>query len=181
MLSRSLAALTFVASAVALQINGPSANAYWVQNVSNTITWTHDSNDANPIDIIITNKNETMLNGAFSIERNVDLSNGTFTVSNVTLLSGSGYTVHFVNGTNPSQIYGSSAEFEVRPPGTPVSSDEAAQPSNGAPASSSGGASSPAGAAPTSEAPSGNRAQQVKASVLAAAGLIAVSGLAALF
>lgn len=38
-------------------------------------------------------------------------------VSNVTLTAGTGYKVNLVNGTDPSQVFASSQEFEVKQAG----------------------------------------------------------------
>jgi hypothetical protein len=46
------------------------------------------------------------------------LSNGTFTVTNVTLTTADGYTVHFVNQSNPEQVFASSGIFSVKPNGS---------------------------------------------------------------
>ena len=41
---------------------------------SNNISWSFTSGDPNPVSIIITNGNDTFLNGNFSIAEYVDLS-----------------------------------------------------------------------------------------------------------
>ncbi|KAH8829602.1 hypothetical protein DL96DRAFT_1598796 [Flagelloscypha sp. PMI_526] len=135
------------------------------------INWSYSSSDPNPIDIIITNGNETTLNGAFSIERNVDLTNGTYTVSNVTLKVGSGYKVSFVNGTNQTQS---------KAPGTPASDSEDAKP-HSASSAASGSATATAAGGSSSNAPAPNSAVNHVAPFLMAAGLVVLSGLGALF
>ena len=45
-----------------------------VQNTSNTITWSFGAGDPNPVSIIVTNKDNTTLNGAFSIAESVNVS-----------------------------------------------------------------------------------------------------------
>ncbi|TDL27383.1 hypothetical protein BD410DRAFT_835663 [Rickenella mellea] len=147
--------LTAASSALAtISIMGPSPSAYWVQNASNLITWSFSQGDPNPIDITVTNANSSFLNGAFSIARNVDLSNGTFTVTNVTLVVASGYVVNFVNGTNETQVYASSGQFDVKAPGTtPVSqSIPAATPTS--PSGNSSGTGSGTGTSATHSASS---------------------------
>lgn len=47
---------------------------YRVQNTSNTITWTFNQNDPNPIDIIIVNGNNQTLNGPFAIVSSANVS-----------------------------------------------------------------------------------------------------------
>lgn len=130
-----VAALGFAASSMALSISSPSPSAYWVQNTSNVINWSFSSGDPNPVDITVTHTNSSILNGAFSIARNLDASNGTFTVTDVTLRVAQGYVVNFVNGTNSSQIFASSQQFDVKKPGT--------APAAGANATSSASGSSP--------------------------------------
>jgi len=115
---KTIAAFGFIASSLAISITSPNSNDYWVQATSNVINWSFSSGDPNPVDITITNSNSSFLNGAFSIARNLDASNGTFTVTNVTLRVAQGYVVNFVNGTNSSQIFASSQQFEVKKPGT---------------------------------------------------------------
>ncbi|KAI0073205.1 hypothetical protein K474DRAFT_1603737, partial [Panus rudis PR-1116 ss-1] len=113
-----------------ISITAPSETAYWVQNTSNTINWNYESGDPNPISIIVTNSNNSFLNGAFSIHEFVDLTNGTFTVTNVTLRVADGYTVSFVNPTNASQIYANSSTFSVRAPGSTYSFHPVSSPSS---------------------------------------------------
>ncbi|CAL1698421.1 unnamed protein product [Somion occarium] len=112
-------ALAFVPAAfAAISITGPSGSAYWVQNTSNVINWTFEQGDPNPASIIVTNSNNTFLNGAFSIAEFLDLSNKTFTVTNVTLRVADGYTVSLVNPQNQSEVFASSSTFSVRAPGS---------------------------------------------------------------
>jgi len=152
MLFKAVAALGFVASSMALSISSPGSNNYWVQNTSNVINWSFSSGDPNPVDITVTNSNSSFLNGAFSIARNLDASNGSFTVTDVTLLVATGYVVNFVNGTNQSQIFTSSQEFEVKKPGTPPSSsaNSTASASGSASATGSGSTSTSGSATQTS-------------------------------
>ncbi|KAH8117357.1 hypothetical protein DFH11DRAFT_1724388 [Phellopilus nigrolimitatus] len=134
--------LAAASSALAITINNPSPSGFWVQNTSNTISWSFSSSDPNPVDITVTNTNSSFLNGVFSIAQFVDLSNGSFTVTNVTLVVASGYVVNFVNTTNASQIFASSQAFDVKPSGTtPASISSASASSTGASASGSSGSS----------------------------------------
>ncbi|KZT38758.1 hypothetical protein SISSUDRAFT_1128545 [Sistotremastrum suecicum HHB10207 ss-3] len=112
----SLCIIPFVLSAIT--ITEPSPSSFWVQNQTNTISWTFASGDPNPISIVIVNSNNTFLNGEYSIHEFVDLSNGSFTVTNVTLLVASGYQVEFVNTTNLTQVFATSQTFDVKAPGT---------------------------------------------------------------
>jgi len=121
MFVKTIAAFGFIASSLAISITSPSSDAFWVQGTSNVINWSFSSGDPNPVDITVTNSNSSLLNGAFSIARNLDASNGSFTVTNVTLRVAQGYVVNFVNGTNNTQIFASSGQFEVKKPGTPKS------------------------------------------------------------
>ena len=98
------------------------------------------------------------------------------------------YVVNFVNSTNGTQVYASSQSFDVKTPGTPKSSDSAAQPSATSPsssgsASSSAAASSAAGAA-NSNAPSGGLAQfdaLAAVPVLAVTGIMTIAGVLTAF
>ncbi|KAF9497445.1 hypothetical protein BDN71DRAFT_1467174 [Pleurotus eryngii] len=161
--TKSLVALLAAgSSALAITITSPSQSAYWVQNTSNVIAWTFNSGDTNPIDITVTNSNNSFLNGIFSIARGVDLTNGSFTVTNVTLVAASGYVVNFVNGTNQSQIFASSGEFDVRTSGTnpasvsiPAPSPTATTPTSG---SASGTAASASGTGTPAPSPEANAA-----------------------
>ncbi|KAL5533130.1 hypothetical protein ACEPAF_4906 [Sanghuangporus sanghuang] len=141
----TLALLAAASSALAITIDTPSPESYWVQNTSNTISWSFSSSDPNPVDIIVSNSNSSYLNGNFSIATSVDLSNGTFTVTNVTLVVASGYTVSFLNISNSDQVYASSEQFEVKASGTTpasVSSASASPTATSAGGTASGSASS---------------------------------------
>ncbi|KAF4576310.1 hypothetical protein EYR36_001090 [Pleurotus pulmonarius] len=181
--AKSLVALLAAASsALAITITSPSQSAYWVQNTSNVIAWTFNSGDTNPIDITVTNSNNSFLNGIFSIARGVDLTNGSFTVTNVTLVAASGYVVNFVNGTNQSQIFASSSEFDVRTSGTtpasvsiPAPSPTATTPTSG---SASGTAATASGTGTPAPSPEANAAAPLIASGLVP---IALSAAMALF
>jgi len=127
-----------------ISITGPDSSEYWVQNTSKTITWTYQSGDPSPISIVILNKNETFLNGEFSIKEYVDLALESFTITNVTLKTGSDYQVEFVNPSNHSDVYATSNAFEVRPAGTPPASNSTGN-GTGNGGSSSGGSSSSSG------------------------------------
>ncbi|KAH9056610.1 hypothetical protein EDB87DRAFT_1833641 [Lactarius vividus] len=139
----ALFALVLLPSAAfaTISISGPSASQYWVQNTSNTIQWTYNTGDPNPVDIIITNQNNQTLNGDFSIARFVPVSQESFTVTNVTLRPGTGYQVVFVNPVNTTDVYANSSNFEVKASGTPPapsSTSGSSNPSSGSSASSSG-------------------------------------------
>ncbi|KAL0946549.1 hypothetical protein HGRIS_012754 [Hohenbuehelia grisea] len=154
--AKSLVYLAAAASsALAITINAPSGQNYWVQNASNVISWTFDAGDPSPIDITITNPNSSFLNGNFSIARNVGLDNGSFTVTNVTLRVASGYVVNFVN-SNQTQVLATSQPFDVRRPGTtPVTVSLPSPSPTAASSSSRSGTSTRATAAtPTSTVPS---------------------------
>ena len=45
-----------------------------MQNTSNVITWTYSPGDPSPVDIVVTNPDNTTLNGNFSIARFIDIS-----------------------------------------------------------------------------------------------------------
>jgi len=114
-----LALSAFLPAALSnITISDPSSTLYWVQFQSNTISWGFDQGDPSPISIIITNSNNSFLNGAFSIAQFVDVSQQTFIVSNVTLKVGTGYVVNFVNPSNASDVFALSDQFEVKPNGT---------------------------------------------------------------
>ncbi|KAI0791070.1 hypothetical protein C8Q75DRAFT_759187 [Abortiporus biennis] len=104
----------------AITITGPSETSYWVQNISNVITWTFTQGDPNPISIVITNSNSSLLNGNFSIAEFVDVSTQSFTVTNVTLRVADGYTVNFVNSSNLSDVFATGPSFSVKAGGTPA-------------------------------------------------------------
>ncbi|KAI0696108.1 hypothetical protein BC835DRAFT_1272431 [Cytidiella melzeri] len=116
----ALAILALLPSAVfgTLSITGPSSQAYWVQNTSNTISWQFTTGDPSPVDIVVTNADNTTLNGPFSIAQFVNTSAETITITNVTLKVGSGYEVQFVSPSNHSQIFATSPDFAVMTPGT---------------------------------------------------------------
>ncbi|KZS86754.1 hypothetical protein SISNIDRAFT_420566, partial [Sistotremastrum niveocremeum HHB9708] len=89
-----------------------------VQNTSNPIQWSSQPGDPSPISIIVTNPDNSILNGPFSIHEFVNITDGSFTVTNVTLRVDKGFFVNFVNPSNASQIYAQSQPFEVKPPGS---------------------------------------------------------------
>jgi len=115
----ALLALLLSSAALALNITSPSTARYWIQFESNTIQWTVGSGDPSPVNIVVTNPNPNILNGAFSIAQNVPVAAETFTVTNVTLIQGDGYVLSFVNPGNQAQVYATSSPFQVKPPGTP--------------------------------------------------------------
>lgn len=47
---------------------------YRVQNTSNTITWTFNQGDPNPIDILVVNADNKTLNGQFAIVSSANVS-----------------------------------------------------------------------------------------------------------
>jgi len=133
------AALGLAASGqAAISITGPSTQNYWVQNSSNKITWTYSSGDPTPVSIIVTNPDSTLLYGPFSIAEFVSTSDQSFTVTNVSLKPGSPYAVTFVNSTNPTQVYATGQNFEVKPAGTAPAPTSA----NGSGAGGTGGTAS---------------------------------------
>ncbi|KDQ14525.1 hypothetical protein BOTBODRAFT_66118 [Botryobasidium botryosum FD-172 SS1] len=138
------AALGLAASAqAAITITGPSTSNYWVANSSNKITWTYANGDPTPVSIIVTNPDSTLLYGPFSIAEFVSTSDQSFTVTNVTLKAGSPYVVTFVNSTNPTQVYATGQNFEVKPAGTaPAPTASSGSGSGGAGGSGSGGTGS---------------------------------------
>jgi len=119
MFSKSLVAVGLIAASCvsALTITAPGSGGYWIFGKSNTISWTFNKGDANPISITVTNPDNSLLNGAFSIAQNVQVSQKSYTVTDVTLKPGDGYIVNFVNATNPNQTYVSSSSFSVEPAG----------------------------------------------------------------
>jgi len=142
----ALAVLPALALAT-IQITGPDASDYWVQNTSKTITWTYENGDPTPISILILNDDITLLNGPFSIKEYVDVSLESFTITNVTLKNGTGYSVEFVNPANQTDVYALGPKFEVKASGTPP-----------APSGSPGGSSSsgPGSGTPSSTSSSSN-------------------------
>ncbi|KAJ3475276.1 hypothetical protein NLI96_g11943 [Meripilus lineatus] len=183
----SFAALALLpASALAaISITGPSESAYWVQNASNVITWNFAAGDSNPISIIVTNANNTFLNGAFSIAEFVDLSQKSFTgMTNVTLKVADGYNVAFVNPLNQSEVLATGPSFSVKPSGTalaPTASGSIASATSGA-ASPSGSASgsSNSSAAPSATGASNNNNGAVGIGAQGLMSVIAACGLATL-
>ncbi|KAI0633096.1 hypothetical protein C8Q77DRAFT_1121600 [Trametes polyzona] len=152
----SLAALALpIAVASALDITGPSESAFWVQNTSNTITWTFNQGDPSPININVVNSNNRTLNGIFSIASFVNVSDLTFTVTNVTLVPGDGYQVQFVNTSNITQVFASSQTFTVKPPGSAPAPTSASPSST---ASGSGSAANPSATSPSGSGTSGSSA-----------------------
>ncbi|KAI0051274.1 hypothetical protein FA95DRAFT_1554609 [Auriscalpium vulgare] len=141
---RSALALAFLPAlaAATISINGPSSSAYWVQNTSNTISWSFAQGDPNPVSMVITNAENTTLNGAFYIAEFVNVSQESFTVTNVTLLPASNYQVVFVNPLNASQVYANSSDFDVRDPGTPPAQTPGSSSTSGSASSSSSPSSS---------------------------------------
>ncbi|RDX41591.1 hypothetical protein OH76DRAFT_1489352 [Lentinus brumalis] len=180
----NLAALALpIAVANALSIVSPNENAYWVQNTTNTITWQFSQGDPNPIDIVLVNANNRTLNGPFSIASFQNSSTGTFTVNtSVTLLTGDNYQVQFVNTSNITQVFASSPNFSVKPPGTPPAATSSAASSSSA---ASGTATSPSSSSGTASATGGasqNGAMSLSTSqgvfgVIAACGVASLSAL----
>ncbi|KAG8909265.1 hypothetical protein FRC00_010420 [Tulasnella sp. 408] len=102
----------------AISISGPSSEKYWVFGSSNQITWGYSQGDPTSVSVNIVNPSNDVLNGDFSISEFVTISDESYTVTNVTLRPGTGYVVNFINPKNNSEIYASSAPFEVKPAGT---------------------------------------------------------------
>ncbi|KAG9040543.1 hypothetical protein FS837_000495, partial [Tulasnella sp. UAMH 9824] len=111
-----LLAVTSIVSAIT--ITGPSSEKYWVFGTSNQITWTYTQGDPTTVSVNIVNQSNEVLNGNFSIGEFVTIADESVTVTDVTLRPGSGYVVNFINPKNNSEIYASSAPFEVKPAGT---------------------------------------------------------------
>ncbi|KAL1943305.1 hypothetical protein VTO73DRAFT_4380 [Trametes versicolor] len=108
-----------IAMASALEITAPSESVFWVQDTSNTITWTFNEGDPSPLTIVLRNADPRILNGVgLAIASSVDTSAESFTVANVTLPAASGYTVEFDDPLNNSKIFASSAPFMIKPPGS---------------------------------------------------------------
>lgn len=55
------------------------AFVYRVQNTSNTITWTFNQGDPNPIDILVVNADNKTLNGQFAIVSSANVSAEVYT------------------------------------------------------------------------------------------------------
>ncbi|EKM52415.1 uncharacterized protein PHACADRAFT_176428 [Phanerochaete carnosa HHB-10118-sp] len=140
-------------------ITGPSPSSYWVQNMSNTITWTFAQGDPSPVNIVIVNVDNATLNGPFSIASDVDLSNSSFTATAVTLVTGSGYQVEFVSPLNVTQVLATSQSFQVMPPGTapaPTSSAPSAAASTTGSSTASGSGSGSGSASASGASSSGS-------------------------
>jgi len=178
------------AALATITITGPTESSYWVQFTSNIISWTAAANDPNPVSIIVSNTNDSFLNGDFSIAQFVDINQKSFTVTNVTLRVDDGYTVTFVNPSNASQIYATGPTFSVKPAGTApapnatASSNSTSTSSSSAPgstgssssnSSSSGSGSGTGAPSPTNAVKnSGFRPTTGVASAIAAAGVISL-------
>jgi len=150
--------LAAATSALGLTITGPSPSLFWVQFTSNNITWNFANGDPSPVDIQVVNSNNTILNGPFAIARSVETNNGSFTVTNVTLVVATGYTVNFVNSTNPTQVFAQSQPFSVDAPGTPPATVSSSAPASTAtsPSNSSSNGTTP-GSSGNSTSPSGGK------------------------
>jgi len=151
----ALAVLPALALAT-IQITGPDASDYWVQNTSKTITWTYTKGDPTPISILVVNDDVTVLNGAFSIQEYLDVALESFTVTNITLKSGSGYSVEFVDPANHTDVYAIGPKFEVKPAGTPPATSSNSGNSGGSSSSGSGSPSSTSSSTKPSGTTSGN-------------------------
>ncbi|KZV87409.1 hypothetical protein EXIGLDRAFT_723773 [Exidia glandulosa HHB12029] len=180
-----LAALTLALATVVpfvlgnITISGPSDKAYWIQFTENNITWTFAQGDPSPISIIITNSEQTELNGAFSIAEYTDTSAQHFTVTNVTLVQGGNYVVNFVNPTNASQVYATSKPFEVKPLGTAPANTIGESDLASTASSSSSGTSTASVENPQGTAPPDNAASRI--SVASGAGMLLAGAVALLF
>ncbi|KAH9924239.1 hypothetical protein B0H21DRAFT_764936 [Amylocystis lapponica] len=173
----------FISPAATIDITGPSSSGYWVQFTSNVITWTYTSGDPNPISIIVSNSNNSYLNGDFSISQYVDVSTQS---TNVTLVTGPGYSVEFVNPANSSDVYATSNSFSVMPPAVPAAaatSSAASSSTSSSPSGTSSG-SSTSGTSPSSPSSSTSPNAALRAAVGVNAqgilGVIAACGIASL-
>ncbi|KAI0673193.1 hypothetical protein C8Q78DRAFT_1077472 [Trametes maxima] len=172
-----------IAAVSALDILGPSESAFWVQNTSNTITWTFNQGDPSPININVVNANNATLNGVFSIASFVNVSTQTFTVTNVTLRPGDNYQVQFVNTSNITQVFASSPDFTVKPPGTaPAPTVSASGTSSGASSTATSPSGTSSGSAGASATGGSNGALSLTSSqgvfgVIAACGVASLSAL----
>ncbi|ETW76437.1 hypothetical protein HETIRDRAFT_411851 [Heterobasidion irregulare TC 32-1] len=188
----ALAALSLfpVLAFAEISITGPSSSAYWVQNTSNTITWSFGAGDPNPVSIIVTNKDNTTLNGAFSIAESVNVSQASFTTTNVTLRPGSNYQVVFVNSTNLTQVYANSTDFDVKPAGTTPAPTASSGSGSGSASATGTGSSASGSASSTSSTSSAPRSSSASLAIrlsltsapgtlhaLGACGLAALAGL----
>ncbi|KAI0698172.1 Ser-Thr-rich glycosyl-phosphatidyl-inositol-anchored membrane family-domain-containing protein [Cerioporus squamosus] len=179
-----LAALALpIAVANALNIVNPNENAYWVQNTTNTITWQFSQGDPSSFNIYLVNGNNQTLNGPFAIASVVNASDQIFTVNtSVTLREGDNYQVQFVNTSNITQVFATSHNFTVKPPGTAPAPTSSASSSSSA---ASGTATSPSSSSGTASATGGanhNGAMSLSTSqgvfgVIAACGVASLSAL----
>ncbi|KZT64207.1 hypothetical protein DAEQUDRAFT_718421 [Daedalea quercina L-15889] len=174
-----LAALAALPAArAAISIIQPSASEYWVQYETNTITWNYNAGDPSLIDIIVSNIDNTTLNGNFSIAQYVNVSAETFTVTNVTLVVGSNYQVSFLDPANASIIYATSGTFSVDAPGSDASSSSASGSASASGASGTSPSSSGSGA--SSSNTSSSAPKQLGMSAGGIMGVIAACGVASL-
>ncbi|EIW56420.1 uncharacterized protein TRAVEDRAFT_49246 [Trametes versicolor FP-101664 SS1] len=108
-----------IAVTSALEITAPSQSVFWVQDTSNTITWTFNEGDPSPLTIILENTDPQILNGVgLALTSSVDTSAESFTVANVTFPAVNGYTVEFVDPVNNNVVFASSAVFMIKPAGS---------------------------------------------------------------
>ncbi|KAH9922203.1 uncharacterized protein B0H18DRAFT_879565, partial [Fomitopsis serialis] len=165
----------------AITILAPSDSEYWVQNQTNTITWDYTPGDPNPIDIVVSNTQNTTLNGNFSIAQYVNLTTQV-SPTNVTLVTGGNYQVSFVDPANASVVYATSGTFSVDAPGT--SAAPSVSPSSVSSSASGSAASSTSPSSSGSSASTSNSASAAPAQLGMSAGgvmgVIAACGVASL-
>ncbi|KAI5121434.1 hypothetical protein M0805_006195 [Coniferiporia weirii] len=147
----TVAAVAGIASAQ-LQVLAPGGpNLWWVAESANNIVWNCNESQVNNFTVLIANSNPDILVSAeaiVGIQENFDCSE-TLTTQQVNFTAATGYTIILANPLNSTDVYATSAAFEIKPLGstypatsaTPVASSTGAQDSNSGSSTASGSGS----------------------------------------
>jgi hypothetical protein len=102
------------ASAAALQITAPEANAAWDLSGSNVVTWSSVSTDPTTFNINLVNNGGSSGAQAYSVATGVSTSDGKYTITNFVAPIGSTYVIQLMaNSTLNSGILAASQTFNV--------------------------------------------------------------------
>ncbi|THH30994.1 hypothetical protein EUX98_g3186 [Antrodiella citrinella] len=144
-----ITALVGVVASQNLEITNPDADHWWVASSINTLAWTCQNTTFPTFTVLIGNPSANLQAGAFiAIQNNFDCSK-TITQDLINQGPGTGYVITFANPLNNTDVYATSAPFEIKPLGSAYPTSASSQ----SPSATSSGSSS--SATPTSQGNAG--------------------------
>jgi len=117
MFKSALLVLALVGAVAPFSVTSPSADIWWVNDSMNTLAWTCSDSPVSQFTVTISNSNQAILAGSLAliaIEQNFECSK-TITPQ---VTPATGYVINLANPLNSSDIYVSSAPFEIKAVGS---------------------------------------------------------------